>query len=209
MRRGWGRALALGVVAPVAAAAAVAGTPEGTPASRAAMAACARARKAPATDQERLFGAALAYAERAVAADGRDALAHFAVFCALGGKMERQGIALSALANLRRLRSAVDRALQLAPDYPDALAGKGSLLCETPRLLGGDCTEGEALLRRAIRLDPGWVRPRLTLAEALLARGARAEAARVAREAVAVAEQDGDAEDVADARALVARIAAP
>ncbi|MCW5892723.1 MAG: hypothetical protein KIT14_19600 [bacterium] len=205
MRGGWALVLTLAAVAPALAA----GRPEGTPASRDAMAACARARAAPAAEQERLFTDALAAAERAVAAAADDALAHFAVFCALGGRMERQGISLAALTSLRRLRQAVDRTLALAPDYAAALAGKGSLLCETPRLLGGDCAEGEALLRRAIRLDPGWVRPRLTLAEALLARGARAEAASVARAAVAVAERDGDAADTAEAKALVARIGTP
>lgn len=205
MRRGWALALTLAVVAP-----AVGGwRPEGTPASRAAMQACDRARDAAEAEQERLFTAALGEAEQAVKADERDALAHFAVFCSLGGRMERQGISLAALSNLRRLRAAVDRALELAPDYPDALAGKGSLLCETPRLLGGDPVEGEALLRRAIALDPTWVRPRLTLAEAVLARGARAEAATIARDALAVAEKEGDAEDTAEARALVARIGKP
>jgi hypothetical protein len=53
------------------------------------------------------------------------------------------------------------------------------------------------------------VRPRLTLAEALLARGARAEAATVAREALAVAQKEGDAEDTAEARALVGRLEKP
>jgi hypothetical protein len=204
MRGGW-------TLVPLLAVAFVAAAdqrPEGTPASRAALAACTRVRDAPEADQERLYGEVLAEAERAVAADDGDALAHFAVFCSLGGRMQRQGISLAALSNLRRLRREIDRTLALAPDYADALAGKGSLLCETPWLLGGDPAAGEVLLRRAIVLDPEWVRPRLTLAEALLARGERAEAATVAREALALAEREQDAEKVVDARALLERAGA-
>lgn len=201
MRGGW----ALVPTLAVALVAAAETRPLGTAASRAAMEACTQAGDAPESAQERLYDEALAAAERAVAADDGDALAHFAVFCSLGGKMQRQGVSLAALANLRRLRREVDRTLALAPDYPDALAGKGSLLCETPRLLGGDPIAGEALLRRAIALDPEWVRPRLSLAEALLARGERTEAASVARAALALAERGTDAEDAAEARALLAR----
>jgi hypothetical protein len=205
MRGGW----ALVPTLAVALVAAAEPGPKGTPASRAALAACTRAHDAPEAEQERLYTEALTDAERAVAADDGDAIAHFAVFCSLGGRMQRQGVSLAALMNLRRLRREVDRTLALAPDYADALAGKGSLLCKTPRLLGGDPVEGEALLRRAIVLDPEWVRPRMALAEALLARDEQAEAATVARAALALAQRQGDAEDVADARALLEQAGEP
>src|SRR5262245_63466002 len=84
--------------------AAAAERPPGTPTSREALAACRRARESPEAEQARGFEASLALAERAVAEDDRDALAHFAVFCSLGGQMRHAGIGLSALASLRRLR---------------------------------------------------------------------------------------------------------
>src|SRR6185295_12762456 len=108
------------------------------------------AEDAPQAEVDAMLAESLRLAEAAVVADERDPLAHFAVFCALGGQMQRAGIGLAALTRLRRLRQEVDRTLELAPDYADALFGKGSLLLETPRVLGGDPVEGERLLRRAI-----------------------------------------------------------
>ena len=146
---------------------------------------------------------ALARAERAVADDERDALAHFAVFCSLGGKMRRAGLGVGALVDLRRLRREVDRTLELAPDFADALAGKGALLLDAPRLLGGDPKEAERLLRRALEVDPDYLGPRLDLVRALRARGAEAEAHAEAERALEVAKRKTDAEGIARAQALL------
>lgn len=169
----------------------LAADPPGTPASRAALDACyaGRARNS-VTDLE----TALAQAEAAVAADETDALAHFAVFCALGERMRLRGLSIRSLLELRRLRRTVDRTLELAPDFPDALVGKANLLLDAPRVVGGDAAEAERLLRRAVALDPDWVDARIDLARALERRGAREEAAREARAAMARAEAAGDAE---------------
>jgi tetratricopeptide (TPR) repeat protein len=196
-------AVALLVLALVARAAAT--DPPGSPAARAALATCERARDATGAEQAALFARGLARAEEAVKADDRDALAHFAVFCNLGGQL-RAGPGLSALLDLRRLRREIDRTLELAPDFPDALVGKGRLLLETPRLLGGDPAGGERLLRRALALDPDWVGPRLALARALADRGARDEARAEARRALETAERRGEAADAAEARALLDRL---
>jgi tetratricopeptide (TPR) repeat protein len=180
--------------------------PEGTPKGREALRLCQRAEDAPPAEVDAILAESLRQAEAAVAADERDPLAHFAVFCALGGQMERAGIGLAALSRLRRLRQEVDRTLELAPDYADAVFGKGSLLLETPRLLGGDPVEGERLLRRALAIEPDYLSPRLDLARALLARGAKDEARAEAERALAIAERKQNADDVAAARKLLGKI---
>jgi tetratricopeptide (TPR) repeat protein len=186
-----------------AATIAAAGDPSGTPTSREALALCNRAAKAPEGERKPLLERASALAEQAVKEDERDALAHFAVFCTLGQRMRLAGLGVGAVFDLRRLRKEIDRTLELAPDFPGALAGKGSLLLDTPRLLGGDPAEAERVLRRAIEVAPRYVRPRLALARALRDRGARTEARAEAEQALAIAQEKNDAEDVAKAREML------
>ena len=203
MSRGVPAALAIAVLASVAAAA----DPPGSPRADESLALCNRAPKAPADEKPRLLARGLALAEEAVAASDRDAKAHFAVFCNLGKQMELRGLSIGNIVAVRRLRREVDRTLELAPDYADALLGKGSLLIDLPRVLGGDAEAGERLVRAALRVDPDYVDARLTLARALAARGARDEARDEARRAVAAAERDpGDGEQLREARALLARL---
>ena len=88
--------------------------------------------------------------------------------------MERHGGGLFAtLGDLHRVQREIDVTLTLAPDYPAALAAKGQMLVELPRLLGGDAQEGERLLRRAVALDPDDTRMRLMLANVAQAAGER------------------------------------
>jgi tetratricopeptide (TPR) repeat protein len=189
------------LVACLLAGTAWAADPPGTPGSQAALARCKAADRSPEAERDAVLADALAMADRAIAADERDPIAHFAAFCAVGGLMAREGLSLSAPGNLRRLRREVDRTLDLAPDFPDALTGKGALLVNLPRLLGGDPAEGERLLRRALAVDPDYVRPRLTLVQALRARGALDDARAEAAQALAIAERTGDPEDARQARA--------
>jgi hypothetical protein len=150
------------------AAAARGGEPEpGGPATRDAVALCHEADQVPVAERSAVLARGLARAEEAVKANPRDAVAHFAVFCNLGKRleMERHGGELFAtFGDLRRVQREIDVTLTLAPDYPAALAAKGEMLVELPRLLGGDRREGERLLRRAAALDPDDPRVRLMLA---------------------------------------------
>jgi len=148
----------------------------------------------------------LALAEEALAADQDDAKAHFAVFCNLGSDLKLRGVGVTSLFTARRLRREIDRTLELAPDYADALVGKGELLIAQPRLLGGDAEEGERLLRAALRVDPTFIEAHLALARALAARGARDEARGEAQRALAEAERAADARKAAEARELLARL---
>src|SRR4029079_13802971 len=161
-------------------ASAYAADPPGTDASRRAQARCAGADALTGDARTKALRESLADADAAIAADDTDALAHFAAFCALGRLLRNEGVSLAAPLQLRRLRREVDRTLELAPDFADALAGKGELLLNVPRLLGGDPAEGERLLRRALAIDPDYLGPRFALVEALRARGATDEARREA-----------------------------
>ena len=183
--------------------------PPGTPQSRAAVAACYDSAAQPPARRAAALERALQAAERAVAADEHDALGHFAVFCTLGERMQLDGVSLTALTGVRRLRREIDRTLELAPEFADALAGKGALLSDLPRLLGGDVAEGEQLLRRALAVDPDYLGPRLRLAELLLDQDRRDDARREAQTALTVALRKQSTDDVAAARKLLVRVGPP
>src|SRR5207245_3807167 len=178
--------------------------PPGSPRANQALALCLADAATPAERRANL-ARGLALAEEAVAADERDPKAHFAVFCNLGNDLKLRGVGVQSLFGVRRLRREIDRTLELAPDYPDALVGKRELLCELPRLLGGDTAEGERLLRAALRVDPEFVEAHLGLARALAARGARDEARAEAQRALAAAERVPDPARATAARELLAR----
>jgi tetratricopeptide (TPR) repeat protein len=192
------------------AATALAADPPGTPRSNEALAVCARAGKATSVEEKRkLYAHGLTLAEAAVKSDERDAKAHFAVFCNLGKEMQLRGVSVRSVTDVRRLRRAVDRTVELAPDYADALVGKGELLLDLPGVLGGDAKEGERLLRAALEVDPDYIGAHLGLARALDERGARDEARSEAERALALAERDGDQDQSREARDFLARLRRP
>lgn len=96
----------------------------------------------------------LGLAERAVALDDDSPEAHFAVFCTLGKLVEHWGVGLRTLRVIGRARGELDRTLELAPDYVDALVAKAEMLSRLPRWLGGDSEEAERLRSRARVLRP-------------------------------------------------------
>jgi Flp pilus assembly protein TadD len=137
---------------------ATAADPEAEHLAAAAIALCERADRLDVDERPALLHRALDLAERAVARDDTVARAHFAVFCALGKLVDHEGLGW-------RVRSAIERAVALAPDDVDALVGKGALLLRLPRLLGGDREAAERVLRRAVELDPWHAGARRYLAE--------------------------------------------
>jgi tetratricopeptide (TPR) repeat protein len=129
------------------------------------------------------------------------------VFCNLGkrAQLRRQVTGLPAmLRDLARARHEIDAALALSPRYADALAAKGEMLVELPRVLGGDRVEGERLLRTAVQLVPDDARVRLLLAKSLEANGKREEALEHATVAVDLLERAGRERELAAARSLAA-----
>jgi len=147
-------------------------------------------------------------AERAVAQNDRSAAAHFALFCNMGEPMRLDGESISSVFALHGLLSELDRTLELDPHHSDALAAKGTFLVRLPRLLGGDMEKGEALLRQSIQLDPNAFSSRLTLAKTCDARGDRAEAIAFASRALQIAREQGRADKIAQAQAMLAELRA-
>jgi cytochrome c-type biogenesis protein CcmH/NrfG len=145
--------------------------PPGAPQSAAALKQCDAVDDLPEAQRDDAIERAIASVEAVLAADERDALGHFALFCLLGKRTERAGIGFGALFALRRVKREIDAALRLAPNDADVLAGKGALLLGLPTLLGGDAVEGERLLRRALEVEPSNTDARCHLAAAERARG--------------------------------------
>ena len=180
-----------------------------SPAATDALALCHDADHVPVSERSALLAHGLERAEEAVRTTPRDAVAHFAVFCNLGKRLQMKRRTLGMVATLGELGRAqreLDVALTLAPDYPAALAAKGAMLVELPRLFGGDVQEGERLLRRAVALDPGDARTRLLLAQVLRARGEGEEAIVHAAAALSILERSGAASDVAAAQGVLAAL---
>lgn len=150
----------LGLLAPV-----VGAQESGPHLARHALAICRSVRALPEGQRLARLDEGLALAERAAVDDPNDAVAHFAAFCNRGKRLQIAGIGFRTLGEVRRLRRDIDSTLALAPDWPDALAGKGAMLVALPRIFGGDVVEGEHLLRRALALDPGNIEARIILGE--------------------------------------------
>jgi len=143
----------LGVIALLVAVPARA-VPEGSPAAAEALATCHRAADLTGDARDELLVRSLDLAKAAVAANERDALGHYAMVCTIGKQLETGGAGFGQLVGLYRLRRALDKTLELAPNDADTLTAKGALLVRLPRLLGGDPAEAAVLLRRALVAEP-------------------------------------------------------
>ncbi len=114
---------------------------------------------------------------RAVRADGRNPLFHY-----------NRAMAERAAGDVRAAENGYRRALEIKPDYVDALVGLGGILIETGRI-----EEAERCCRKALRLQPGAPRLLYNLGAVLIARGAFDEAIARTREALAAAPDYAEA----------------
>jgi len=167
---------------------------------------CRAADGVPISERSTVLASGLDRAEKAVNAAPQDAVAHFAVFCNLGKRIQIEQHTLwllAGLSDLNRARRELDVALTLVPDYAAALAAKGEMLAELPGFLGGDPQEGERLLRRAVALDPDDPHKRIMLANLLRTTGQREEARTHALAALAILEHTGTSNEMESARMLI------
>ena len=132
----------------------------------------------------------LAHAEKAVAIDEKNADAHFAYFATWGRLLQTDGLVRHAF-QLPKLVGHLDRALELNPDHADALASRGGLYLELPRIFGGDPKKGEPMLRRALAMDPLMAGGRLQLAEHCLETDRENEARKLTLSALEIARGNG------------------
>ena len=151
------------------------------------------------------FREGLALAERAVAADDRNADAHFAVF-ANNGRIQLEKGAVPNPFNLIETNRELDRALQLNPNHVDALISKGGIYRQLPRLLGGSLKKAEEYLTRAIELDANAVGGRIELAQTYRDMGQPARAIPLLETASEVASRMGKLRQEAEARQLLREI---
>ncbi len=150
----------------------------------------------------------LQLAERAVAADDGNASAHFALFANNGRVMLMQGQTPNPL-NLLAVNRELERTLELDPNYADALAARGGLYRQLPRLLGGSLGKAEADLTRAITLDPDAVGARIELAQVYRDMGHPERSVALLTKAAQVAESKGKYRQLAEARTLLREFGAP
>src|SRR5262249_15058216 len=159
-------------------------------------------------DRQQPFERGQQAAERAVAADDKSAEAHFAVFCNMGELMRLDGEKITSVLQLNQLMAELDRAIELKPDYQDALSSKGQMLVRLPRLLGGDTVKGEELLRQVAKADPNAFNTRIALAKHCQWKGDHAEAAAFAHRALEIAPEQNRPDKVAQAEATLNEVGA-
>jgi tetratricopeptide (TPR) repeat protein len=145
--------------------------------------------------------------EQAVALDGQEAEAHFALFCNLGEAMRIDGeLSLSSILSFRRLMKELDRTLELAPEHLDALSSRGTLLVRLPFLLGGDRDKGEQLLQYVIEKDPQSINARLSLAKSYSTYGRHQDALTLASEALTLAQAQQRSDFIPEATRFITQL---
>lgn len=144
----------------------------------------------------------LELARQAVAANDLNPDAHFALFASNGRIMLLEGAAPNPI-NLFAVNSELGRVLELDPNHADALAARGGLYRQLPRLLGGSLDKARADLSRAIELDPEAVGARMELAQAYRDLGEPARGLPLLETAVQFAEKKGMRRKLTEARRLL------
>jgi len=123
----------------------------------------------------RLWEKGMGYGKRAMEANPDGKEGHFYYMGNLGAIVQARGT-FSSLWHLGRIKRAMDRTLELDPDFPPALVARAQFLTRVPGLFGGDASEALLLYRRALEVDPGYHLARYHLAEMSAGKGRYDEA---------------------------------
>lgn len=143
------------------------------------------------SDRRAAYEEGLRYAKQALALNDNHADAHFAHFATNGRLLLLDGTTPNPF-NLLEVNRELDRVLELKPDHPDALAAKGGIYRQLPRLLGGSDEKAEEFLKRSISLEPDdALGARLELAQLYRDQGAPERGVPLVQRAIAIAERDG------------------
>ncbi len=105
---------------------------------------------------KQLFGdldAAQQFAEKAIAANPKDARFHLRLAEVVGDKAERAGM-LSKISLARSFKKELDASLALDPKNPDALTYLLRYSFEAPGIVGGDKTRARAIPDEILQVDP-------------------------------------------------------
>jgi hypothetical protein len=159
-----------------------------------------------ADEKRRSYTEGLRLARQAVLVDDQNADAHFAVF-ANHGRLQLLDGAVPNPFTLAKANRELERTLELDPNHADALAAKGGMYRQLPRLLGGSLDKAETLLTRAISLNPNSVGARIELARLYQDRGRAEDGVPLLQAASAVAKRQGKHRQLAEARLLLEKIA--
>ncbi len=144
-------------------------------------------------------------ANQAIKADETNADAHFAAFANNGSIMGLESGPPNPL-RLLTLTRELDRALELNPRHPDALAGKGRMYRQLPRLLGGSLEKAADYLSRAADLDPSDAGIRIDLAQTYRDLGHPERSIPLLEQALALAIAQGKDDDRVAAQRLLAEL---
>ncbi|MCW5888956.1 MAG: hypothetical protein KIT14_00235 [bacterium] len=155
-----------------------------------------------------LFTRGQELAEKAIALDDGLVDAHYGRFCNLGESLRVDGEKITSVFKLKDLMRELDRTLALDPNHVEALATKGALLVQLPRLFGGDVPKGEQMLKKVVHLDDNAVNSRIVLAKACKWRGDTEEGVAYAQRALQIAKDEGRTDKVAEAQAVLADLGA-
>jgi tetratricopeptide (TPR) repeat protein len=163
------------------------------------------------TDADRLaaYERGRATASRAITAAPRDEGGHLWRALNLARIIELRG-ATAALGLVPTIRAESQRVLSLNPASVEGLILAGGLAGGLPALLGGDAARAEALLTRALELDPHHTGARLELAQLYVAsrrwRDAQRELQRVMEESTPTDLPRWVVSELPRARALLAEL---
>ena len=147
----------------------------------------------PDEDAAKAYTQGLELARRATRLDPGNADAWYALFCHRGRLIESSNVA-SQMFQVSKLRSLLDKVLEIDPSHAHAWQARGEMLLRLPWLFGGSESEGEEALLRAAELEPGWAKPWIRLAELENERGNEEQAALLARRARELAASSDDEE---------------